>query len=105
MWVAQHISCLCSNSVRTFVSVAGVNVATSTRIYPLSSDKVVGSGGTQTASFMYLQKKKKSSGVKSGEEGGQVIGLCVLINFPQKLLIQKVSNCNVKMWSYSVLAE
>jgi len=35
---------------------------------------------------MYLQKK--SSGVKSGEQGGQARGLCVLVNFPQKLSIQ-----------------
>lgn len=72
------------------------NVATSTCVYPVSSDKVVGSSGTRTASFMYL-RKKKSSGVKSGEQGGQVIGLCVLISFPQKLSIQKVQNCTVKM--------
>ena len=75
MWVDQHISYLCSSSIHTFVSMAGVNVATSTRIYPINSDKVVGSGGTQTVSFTYLQKK--SNGVKSGEQGGQVIGcLC-----------------------------
>ena len=61
--------------------MAGVNVATSTRVCPIISDKVVGSGGTQTASFMYLQQKK-SNGVKSGEQGGQVIGLFVLISFP-----------------------
>jgi len=76
--------------------MTGVNVATSTRIYPISSDKVVGSGGTQTVSFMYLQQKK-SNGVKSGEQGGQLIGLFVVINFPQKLSIQKVPNCTVKM--------
>lgn len=76
MWVAQHIPYLCSSSVHTFVSIAGVNVATSTHIYPISSDKMVSSRGTQTASFTYLQKKK-SNGVKSGEQGGQVIGcLC-----------------------------
>jgi hypothetical protein len=44
LWVAQHISYLCSSSVHTFVSVAGVNVTKSARILPESSDKVVGSG-------------------------------------------------------------
>lgn len=42
MWVAQHVSYLCSSSFHTFVSVAGVNVVTSICIYPVNSGQSVG---------------------------------------------------------------
>jgi hypothetical protein len=50
-----------------------MNEVTATVNLPASFIKALASGGKDTASLIYPQKKN-TKGVKSGEQGGQVIG-------------------------------
>jgi hypothetical protein len=70
-------------SVHMLLSKLRVTVATASLILPASSGKVVAIGAAYTVSLIY--PPKESTGVRTGERGGQVIGPPLPIYFSGNL--------------------
>lgn len=95
-WVACHLSYLCLSLVHTFVNMLSVTVATTLCIFPVSSCRVVCSGGIYAVSSMCPPVKDMKWGRscyrwQSNRDASTN-------PFLWKLLIQEVPNCNMKCW-------